>query len=122
MQKDPITLYNSKSRKAFVTWQEAGVVLSYHVEEATRPLCDPPCMSRWTCALQDTCVSSTGGEYSFVPSAFVFFNQVAEEDALSMRVRSVSFRDDIQEICRSFLTQRNRFLNKREHYSDSLMK
>lgn len=50
------------------------------------------------------------------------FNQVAEEDALSMRVRSVSFRDNIQEICRSFLTQRNRFLNKWEHYSDSLMK
>lgn len=64
MQKDPITLYNSKSRKAFVTWQEAGVVLSYHVEEATRPLCDPPCMSRWTCALQDTCVSSTGDSCS----------------------------------------------------------
>ena len=72
VQKDPITLYNSKSRKAFVTWQEAGVVLSYHVEQARRPLCDPPCLLQQTCALQDTCVSLSGGEYIFVPRAFVF--------------------------------------------------
>ncbi|XP_022788297.1 uncharacterized protein LOC111328184 [Stylophora pistillata] len=64
MQKDPVTLYNSRSEKAFVTWQEAGVILSYHVGEATRPLCDPTCVSQQTCALQDTCVSSVGDSCS----------------------------------------------------------
>lgn len=59
-QKNPVLLYNNVLRKAFVTWQEGGVLLSRQITMATRPLCTPPCAPRQTCAVQDKCVPNTG--------------------------------------------------------------
>ena len=60
-QKNPELLYNTRIRAAFVTWQEAGVVLSRQITIARRSLCSPTCSSGQKCAVQDTCVSNTGG-------------------------------------------------------------
>ena len=62
-QKNPVTLYNNKLQGAFVTWQEGGVVVGHQIIAATRPLCSPLCTSQQTCAVQDKCVSKTGGWY-----------------------------------------------------------
>ncbi|XP_020600643.1 uncharacterized protein LOC110039834 [Orbicella faveolata] len=64
-QKNPVTLYNSNLRGAFVTWQEAGVVLARQITMAARPLCSPLCTSQQTCAMQDKCVSKTGDSCTF---------------------------------------------------------
>ena len=61
-QKDPVTLYNSRLQGAFVTWQEANVLLARQVVIAARPLCSPSCSLQQTCAVQDKCISSSGGE------------------------------------------------------------
>ena len=62
-QKNPVTLYNKNLQGAFVTWQEAGVLLARQIFAATRPLCSPLCTSQQTCAVQDKCVSKTGGGF-----------------------------------------------------------
>ena len=64
-QKNPVLLYNNFLRKAFVTWQEAGVLLSRQITMATRPLCTPPCAPRQTCAVQDKCVPNTGSKLKY---------------------------------------------------------
>ena len=64
-QKNPVLLYNNFIRKAFVTWQEGGVLLSRQITVATRPLCTPPCAPRQTCAVQDKCVPNTGSKLKY---------------------------------------------------------
>ena len=64
-QKNPVLLYNNFLRKAFVTWQEGGVLLSRQITMATRPLCTPPCAPRQTCAVQDKCVPNTGSKLKY---------------------------------------------------------
>ena len=88
-QKDLRALYNSRLRGAFVTWQEAAVVLARQITVATRPLCSPLCTRQQRCAVQDTCVANTGGTRSLgihlvncallsnIASAFVFLDKQA---------------------------------------------
>ena len=59
-QENPKVLYNSQAEISLVSWQEAGVVLARQITSA-RPLCNPVCSSGKTCAVQDTCVSNSGG-------------------------------------------------------------